>query len=205
MTPNLRSCGQTPTRPPGIRGRRKRTTSFQCCSGNSRNSVVHLHDGNGRLGRLIIVLQLLRAGVLSEPLLTVSPWFEARRIDYQDNLQRVSMTGDWDSWVQFFAQGIQAQAESTATKVSELLAYRDRVRIEARNAGMKGLAIDMLDELFTWSVVTAASVARRRTVSPQAVNTAINKLVNLGAMREQTGRNYNRVFAATEVVNILLR
>ena len=154
---------------------------------------------------MIIVLQLLRAGVLSEPLLTVSPWFEARRIDYQDNLQRVSMTGDWDSWVQFFAQGIQAQAESTATKVSELLAYRDRVRIEARNAGMKGLAIDMLDELFTWPVVTAASVARRRTVSPQAVNTAINKLVNLGAMREQTGRNYNRVFAATEVVNILLR
>ena len=163
------------------------------------------NDGNGRLGRLVIVLQLLRAGVLTEPLLTVSPWFEARRIEYQDNLLRVSMTGDWDAWVQFFAQGIQAQAESTATKVSELLAYRDRVRTEARTAGMKGLAIDMLDELFTWPVVTAASVARRRNVTPQAVNTAINKLVNLGIMREQTGRNYNRVFAATEVVNILMR
>ena len=47
-------------------------------------------DGNGRLGRFLIVLQLLHSGVLSEPTLTVSPWFEARRAEYYDRLLAVS-------------------------------------------------------------------------------------------------------------------
>ena len=83
------------------------------------------NDGNGRIGRLLIVVQLLQHGVIREPLLTVSPWFEARRRDYQDALQRLSETGEWDPWVAFFAEAIRAQAEETATKVDELLAFQE--------------------------------------------------------------------------------
>jgi Fic family protein len=55
------------------------------------------NDGNGRVGRLLIVLHLLYSGVLTEPTLTVSPWFEARRADYYDALTGVSTRGDWDT------------------------------------------------------------------------------------------------------------
>jgi Fic family protein len=71
------------------------------------------NDGNGRIGRLLIVLQLYSAGVLSEPTLTVSPWFEARRRDYYDALLGVSTDSRWDDWVGFFATGVEASATST--------------------------------------------------------------------------------------------
>ena len=71
------------------------------------------HDGNGRIGRLMIVIQLYAAGVLGEPTLTVSPWFEARRTEYYDRLFAVSTQGEWDNWVSFFAQGLEESAVRT--------------------------------------------------------------------------------------------
>jgi Fic family protein len=69
-------------------------------------------DGNGRIGRLVIVLQLLQHGLLESPSLTISPWFLRRRQEYQDKLLHVSTTGDWDSWVRFFAQAITDQCNA---------------------------------------------------------------------------------------------
>src|SRR5262249_516919 len=95
--------------------------------------VLHpFNDGNGRIGRLVIVLQLLPGGVLHEPLLTVSPWFEARHREYQDRLGRLSEDGDWDDWVAFFSTGVATQAASTTQKVRQLLAYQDETRARAR-------------------------------------------------------------------------
>ncbi len=88
------------------------------------------NDGNGRIGRLLIVLQLYSAGVLSEPTLTVSPWFEARRRDYYDALLGVSTDSRWDDWVGFFATGIQASATST----------RDQDAVARRGAGVTSRA-----------------------------------------------------------------
>lgn len=76
-------------------------------------------DGNGRIGRLLIVLQLLRQRVLTHPILVVSPWFETRRTEYQDALLTLSQDGDWDNWIRFFARGVGASAE-TLTRGSTL-------------------------------------------------------------------------------------
>jgi Fic family protein len=81
-------------------------------------------DGNGRPGRLVILLQLLEAGVIREALPTVSPWFEDRRTEYQDQLLRVSQTGDYDTWVRFFARGLRDQAQQTVARIER---YQCRV------------------------------------------------------------------------------
>ena len=76
--------------------------------------VLHpFNDGNGRIGRLLIVLHLLYADVLTEPILTVSPWFEARRADYYDSLMGVSTRGDWDSWIPILRQGLSPPRPSS--------------------------------------------------------------------------------------------
>ena len=77
-------------------------------------------DGNGRLGRFLIVLTLLGSRVLSEPTLTVSPWFEERRPEYYDALLRVSTHGDWDTFLAFFSQGLAAAATGTRTQMLAL-------------------------------------------------------------------------------------
>ena len=76
----------------------------ECALSHYQFETLHpFSDGNGRIGRLVIVLELMLRGVLDEPVLTVSPWLEERRERYQAELLALSMTGDWDPWVNFFA------------------------------------------------------------------------------------------------------
>jgi Fic family protein len=89
----------------------------QAALGHHQFEALHpFSDGNGRLGRLVIVLQLMRLGVLHDPLLVVSPWFEARREQYHDELLALARGGDWDKWVSFFTTGVGASAVSTRTR-----------------------------------------------------------------------------------------
>lgn len=163
------------------------------------------NDGNGRIGRLLIVLQLLRDGVLHEPVLTVSPWFEARRREYQERLRGVSETGDWDEWVAFFADGVAAQAASTTEKVTQLLAYQEGTRALARQRGIRGLGVDVIEGLIARPILTSGWVAGAHGVSRQAAINAIGRLVDAGILRETTGGTYGRVFAAEAVIQILER
>jgi len=163
------------------------------------------NDGNGRIGRLLIVLQLLRGGVLHEPLLTVSPWFEARRREYQDRLRGVSETGSWDAWVAFFADGVAAQAASTTEKVSQLLVYQEQTRALARQRGIRGVAIDVIEGLIARPILTSGWLADVHGVTRQAAINAIGRLVDAGILRETTGGTYGRVFAADAVIQILER
>ena len=95
------------------------TTSSRPCT---------IHGRNGRIGRLLILLQMMSRGLLSQPLLSVSPWFEQRRPDYQDRLLEVSTRGDWEGWLLFFCQGIEESCEDALLRVKRLNNLRDRYR-----------------------------------------------------------------------------
>lgn len=161
------------------------------------------NDGNGRIGRLFIVVQLMRTGVLREPILTVSPWFEARRRDYQDELQQVSETGAFSRWVAFFAEAIRAQAESTAQQVDRLLAFQEEARRSARRHRIRGVGADLVEGLIGQPIVTPTWAAKNFGVTYQAANNGVSRLVDIGLLREITGGRYGRVFAADDVIRIL--
>lgn len=163
------------------------------------------HDGNGRIGRLLIVLQLLVGKVLSEPLFAVSPWFEARRAQYQDELQNMSMTGDVDRWVSFFCEGIRAQAQATVEKIIDLLEFRQKAMSTARGAGRHSVAVDIAGDLVERPVFNVATTATRYDVSFVAANNAVAKLVDVGLLVEITGRGHDRVFCCDRVLQILER
>jgi Fic family protein len=163
------------------------------------------NDGNGRIGRLAIVLHLMLSGALHEPLLTVSPWFEARRSDYQDELQRLSERGDWDRWVMFFATALRDQADDTTRKIDELVSFHDRARDLCRSENVRGTAVDVAEGLIARPILTPTWVQRHHGVSYPAANTAVARLERLGLLRETTGGRYGRVFAAEEVLRILER
>lgn len=162
------------------------------------------NDGNGRLGRLLIVLQLLQDGVLTESLLSVSPWFEARRMEYKDRLAAVSADGDWDSWVCFFANGLRASATDTAQRVHALLDVQADYLARLRAAGTTGIARDVAESLIAYPYVTVSAVAERTGKTFQAANNAVRKLVELRILRERTGRTHWRFFEAKDVVAALI-
>jgi cell filamentation protein, protein adenylyltransferase len=160
-------------------------------------------DGNGRIGRLLVVLQLMQYRTLREPLLIVSPWFEERRRDYQDHLLALSQTGDYDSWVAFFCEGIRAQAVSTLERVEKLLDYQVELRDLVRNRNIRGVAARIAEDLIGTPMIQPTWAAKHYGVSYQAANTGIQRLLEEQVLEEMTGRSYGRIFASRTVLSLL--
>lgn len=156
------------------------------------------NDGNGRIGRLMVVLQLMIARLLSEPLLSVSPWFEARRSEYQEQLAEVSATGRWDQWIRFFAQGVESSANDVARRVDRMLFVHARYVQILQDSNSRGVIRDIVDALVSDQVVTVSMMSDRFGRTPQAVAPAIQKLVDLGILSGPYG-NYGRQYIADDI------
>lgn len=164
------------------------------------------NDGNGRVGRLLIVLQLLYGGILAEPTLIVSPWFEARRAAYYDALMGVSTSGDWDTWIRFFADGLAASARDTEQRLLDLLQAQGALKERVRAAGLRAdNAILLIDFALAQPIFTVRQVERRLGITYTRANGLVRQLVDLGALRQFDDAVYSREFAAPDVLAILLR
>jgi Fic family protein len=160
-------------------------------------------DGNGRLGRLICVLQLAWRQQLRVPVLNLSPWLERQRKEYQDHLLRCSVTGEFDGWIRFFCQAVIAQSARAVEKINALHEWKERTLADLRAAKVRGVAVTIAGELVGYPVITPTLAASQHNVTYQAANAAIRRLTELGILRERTGRSYARIFAAPEVLAII--
>lgn len=159
-------------------------------------------DGNGRIGRLLIAMSLIQDGVLREPILVVSPWFEAHRGPYQDGLLSLSVSGDWDDWIRFFAMGVAEAADTARMRVERLMAWREQALERLRAAGVSGVAKRVAGELIGSPIVRAPSIARQHQVTPQGAMLALRRLAELGVVQEE--RVGGRVsFVASEALALL--
>jgi Fic family protein len=156
------------------------------------------NDGNGRIGRLMIVLQFMIDRLVVDPLLSVSPWFEARRTAYQEHLATVSATGNWNEWVAFFAAGVASSADDVARRVDRMLAVQARYVQILQEAGAKGVIRDIVDALVSDQVITISMMCERFGKTPPAVNSAIQKLVDLRILRGPYG-TYGRQYIADDI------
>lgn len=156
------------------------------------------NDGNGRIGRLMVVLQFMTDHLVTEPLLSVSPWFEARRTDYQNHLAEVSATGNWDPWISFFAEGVAASADDVAQRVDRMLAVQAKYVQILQDAGARGVIRDIVDVLIADQVINVSMMSNRFGRTPQAVSPAIQKLVELGILSGPYG-SYGRQYIADDI------
>ena len=154
-------------------------------------------DGNGRVGRLLIVLTLMEHGDLKIPLLNVSPFFEDARDEYIDHLRSVSESGDFEPWILFFAEAVKTQSERALIKADELIDLRDELVQLVHTAKLRGVALRITDDLIGYPFVTPKRASDRFGVSYEAANSAISRLVDLGVLSEVTGRTYGRMFMSS--------
>ncbi len=160
-------------------------------------------DGNGRIGRLLITLQLVAADVLGFPILNLSPWLEPRREAYIDRLSQVSETGDFDPWVAFFADAVRARARAASATIDALLEMREDFIGRVRQAGARGVAVDLAGDLIGYPVLAVSDVQNLYGVSYPAANSAVDRLVRHGLLHEITGGNYGRIFRCDPVFDVI--
>ena len=163
------------------------------------------HDGNGRLGRLFVVVQLHRSGVLTEPSITVSPWFEARRQRYYDALLGVSTHGDWPSWVQLFAEGLTSSALQARERMLQLAHVQRELKDVVAQSNLRTanarLLVDLAVASPTFSVRQAAEHLGMHRAGAKKL---VDALVDLGVLAQFGERNYDRRFHAPQVFEVLL-
>lgn len=161
-------------------------------------------DGNGRLGRLLIVLHLLQMGVLSEPTLTVSPRFETRRIDYYDRLLGVSTNGDWDALVRFFASGLEAAAQRTQSQMLQLVAVQKSLKDVVRSSPLRAdSAYALVDLAVANPSFSVRKVESDLGISYGRANKLVNQLSELGVLAVLDPDAYKRRFYAPKVLGVL--
>ena len=161
-------------------------------------------DGNGRIGRLLIVLQLVADGVLREPMLYPSLFFKTHRSLYYELLNEVRLRGDWERWLDFFAEGIEVSATQAVATANALLslvnADRDRIATLGRAAAS---ALAVHQALQRQPIATSAALTKATGLTPATVNKSLAHLEDIGVVGELTNRLRGRVFSYRRYVEEL--
>jgi Fic family protein len=160
-------------------------------------------DGNGRLGRLIVALQLVAFNALRLPVLNLSPWLKRREDEYKALLLQTSQTGDFNPWAQFFVRAVAEQAEDAIRRIDALQDLKTAMLARLREVRAKGVVLDVVEDLIGYPVITISEAAALHGVTFPPAAAAIQRLVELGFLTELTGRQYGRVFGCTGVMQLL--
>ena len=165
--------------------------------------AIHpFHDGNGRIGRLLMILLLCSKGVLDKPLLYLSAYFERNREKYYERLLRVSTHGEWAEWISFFLRGVTEQSKDAFERSRQLLELQRRYHtmVEVRRSALQ---IKLIDLLIERPVVNVASISKRFDVTYVTARNNVATLVRAGILKEVTGRKRYRIYIAEEVLKVI--
>ena len=160
-------------------------------------------DGNGRIGRLLITLLLCEWDLLPQPLLYLSPYFEASREAYYDLLLAVSQRGAWEEWLIYCLRGVAAQAQDAIARIRRLQDLRESYRAMVQSERAAARLLQALDLLFASPVVTVRQVEAEMGVNYPTAQRYVQRLEELGILREITGQARNRVYRAEDVIRAI--
>jgi Fic family protein len=159
-------------------------------------------DGNGRIGRVLILILMQQWGMLPLPLFNPSAYLENRRRAYYDHLLDVSTHGAWSDWIEFFAEGLVQESASAVARIEALESLRQAYQARVRTKGSPANLRKFVDELFARPRVTVDDVRRLFGTWPASAQRYIDRLVKMKILREVTGGKRGRVYLAQEIVDL---
>lgn len=160
-------------------------------------------DGNGRVGRLLIMLLLIEQKMLPSPLLYLSAFFEATRDEYYKQLYNVSSAGTWREWLIYFLNGVAVQSEdvlSRAERINDLLnQWKIQVASSASSVPVAIVEYLAVNPYFTTNKIKEALSIPAYSTAQRA----IQKLEAAGIVKQTTENKRGKVYCATEILKIL--
>lgn len=160
-------------------------------------------DGNGRLGRILVTLQLYDCGLLSAPNLYLSEYFNRNKDTYVEKMREVSRNGAWEAWLTFFVRGVMIQAREAYDRSLEL---RDlQQEYEETYGGSNRADARLAQKLFHNPYIVPTDVVEMLDVTGPTAYRAINTLETEDVLEEVTGKERNKEYRATDIFEILER
>lgn len=159
-------------------------------------------DGNGRVGRLLIMLLLAEQKILPSPLLYLSAFFEATRDEYYRQLFSVSAHGTWREWLIYFLNGVALQSEdvlSRAERINELLS---EWKIIFARKSLSG-PLELIDHLALTPYLTIKKISADLNIAYSSAERAVKKLLAANIIQQVGDKKRDKVYCATGILNIL--
>ena len=152
-------------------------------------------DGNGRLGRLLIVLYLCHFGVISHPLITLSLYLKEHQNSYYELLNRVRYDGDWESWCLFFLKGVTNVSEKALATISRIHRLRVETIHKLREAGSESpVSVQMAELLFKKPVISVQEIISELEINRQTAYDLVETFEKAGILQEITGKKRYRKY-----------
>ena len=160
-------------------------------------------DGNGRIGRLLLVLLMIHWGLLPLPLLYLSAYFHRHRETYYDLLMAVSAQGAWHEWLLFFLRGVAEQADDAGRRAGSLQDLQRSWDDRLQSVRATGLMHRVMNLLFEHPILSANDIVERYEVSHPTAMQTLRRLEAMKIVEEITGRQRNQRYLAVEILTIL--
>lgn len=161
-------------------------------------------DGNGRIGRLLILLYLMEQGLLAKPVIYISYFLKKNQIEYYDRISEVRRSGNFEQWIRFFLEAVSKAASDSLEAINRLSTLHDTnvQRLPKTNRSKDNLRA-VFDYIEQYPIIDIKRTAKELEISYNTVATAVKKLVEFGILQETTNAARNRVFAYEGYLEIL--
>ncbi len=168
-------------------------------------SIHPFLDGNGRMGRLLILLVLVKEGHLKNPLLYLSYFFRKYRSEYYEYLQMVREHGEFEDWISFFLKGVKEVSDEALNRSKKILSLiKNNSEIVINELGRNGpRGTKLLDAMLRRPVLDVKGIKEITELSFQNANKLVSQLEEIGILVEITGNKRNRIFEYKEYLDIL--
>lgn len=161
-------------------------------------------DGNGRVGRLMILLYLIEQRYISKPIIYISYFLKKNQIEYYDRISEVRRSGNYEQWVGFFLEAVSAAAKDSLVTIEKLSALHEgnveKLPVTARKNDNVRRVFGYIEQ---YPIIDIKRTAADLGVSYNTVSAAVGKLVQASILKETTNASRNRVFSYEEYLNIL--
>jgi Fic family protein len=159
-------------------------------------------DGNGRVGRLLVMLLLVEQGMLPAPLLYLSAFFEATRDEYYKHLYNVSAKGMWHEWLVYFLNGVAVQSEDVLSRAERINKLLSKWKIDIASGGSQ-VSVNIVEHFAVNPYLTTNKIAENLGIAYSTAQRGVQKLEAAGIVKKTNDNKRDKVYCATEILNIL--
>lgn len=161
-------------------------------------------DGNGRVGRLLILLYLMQQGLLSKPIIYISYFLKKNQIEYYDRISEVRRSGNYEQWISFFLEAVSAAAKDSLDTVEKLNALHEQnVKKLPKTSRSNDNVRKLFDYIEQFPIIDIKKTSEAFGISYNTVSSAIKKLEQIGILKQTTNASRNRVFSYEDYLHIL--
>lgn len=164
-------------------------------------------DGNGRIGRLLIVIMLIESGLLSTPILYPSYYFKKHHMEYYYHLDMVRTHGDFEGWILFYLTAVRDSSIDAYKRAKDILALQQRLTelITTHAAKKPTTKLHALSILFSYPAISVTKLATELDTTYNTARQVIDDFIDLGFLDEDNEQKRGKIYKFKDYLAILER